>query len=112
MEWQPFTRIVTDDTITRRLRFLVTFDIESTDHGARVTKTHGPLRGPMVDKILFTVYIFLFGKNAVRKGMGKLRQLMEDDIAAGRVSDHVGKNIDDEVVASAALEALQSTTTD
>ena len=112
LEWQPFTRIVTDDTITRRLRFLVTFDIESTDHGARVTKTHGPLRGPMVDKILFTVYIFLFGKNAVRKGMGKLRQLMEDDIAAGRVSDHVGKNIDDEVVASAALEALQSTTTD
>jgi hypothetical protein len=41
--------------------------------------------------------------------MGKLRELMEDDIAAGRVADHSQVSVDDDLVASAAKDALQAT---
>ena len=111
LEWQPFTRIVTENAPTRRTRFLSTFDIEPTDKGTRVTMTWGPPRGPIVERVVGIASFFLYDKPAARRGMRKLKQLMEDDIVAGRVSDHVERMVDDKVVASAVGEALQSTTT-
>jgi uncharacterized protein YndB with AHSA1/START domain len=112
LEWQPFTRIVTDNSPTRRLRFMTTFDLEPTDKGTRVTMTYFPLRGPVVDRIVGMLIVLLTVKRSARKGMRKLRQLMEDDIVAGRILDHDENMVDDRAVALAAREALQSTPSD
>ncbi len=108
LEWQPFTRIVTDNAPTRRLRFMATFDLEPTDKGTRVTMTYFPLRGPVVDRIVGMLIVLLFERRSARKGMRKLRQLMEDDVVAGRILDHDENMVDDQAVALAAVEALHS----
>ena len=112
LEWQPFTRIVTDNAPAWSVRFLATYDIEPTDNGTRVTMTNGPLRGPLWQRIVGAVINALGEKRAVTKGMRRFRQLMEDDIAAGQVSDHDENVIDADAISSAAGAALQSITTD
>jgi uncharacterized protein YndB with AHSA1/START domain len=112
LEWQPFTRIVTEVKPTRRIRFLATFDIEPAGDGTRVTMTYGPPRGPTVDRIVGGVIFLLYDRRSVRKGMRKLRLLMEDDLAAGRVPEPVYKRVGDEVVTAAVGQALQLTPSD
>ncbi len=86
LEWQPFSRIVTENTAIRSSRFLSIFEIEPAGTGTRVTMKYGPLRGPLIERLIGVPVFYLIAKSRIKEGMTKLRLLMEDDIAHGRVS--------------------------
>jgi uncharacterized protein YndB with AHSA1/START domain len=109
LEWEPFRRIVADMAPTKRTFLLSTIDLEPTEYGSRVTTTYSSLRGPVLMRAVGVAWISVIETRIARKGMGKLRELMEDDIAAGRVADHSQVSVDDDLVASAAKDALQAT---
>jgi uncharacterized protein YndB with AHSA1/START domain len=85
LEWQPFSRIVTDNTAARSSRFLCIFDIEPTETGTRVTMRYGPMRGPLIERAVGIPLFFLKYKRLAQQGMTKLRLMMEDDLANGQV---------------------------
>jgi len=112
LEWQPFARMVVDITPAPTLGLLSTIDLEPTDQGTQLTMTYSSLRGPAVGRVVGGAWISVIETRLARKGMRKLKELMEDDIASGLVSDHSQTAIDDDLVAAAAKQALQSVKTD
>ena len=111
LEWQPFSRIVTENTAARSSRFLAIFDLEPTGAGTRLTMKYGPLRGPLIERVIGSALFFLKYKPLAKEGMTKLRLLMEEDILNGRVSipEQVDVTADDrDAAAVSALTSLRS----
>ena len=86
IEWEPFTRIVTENTAARSSRFIAIFELEATDIGTRVTMKYAPLRGPFIERLIGSVLFPLKYKPAAQKGMGLLKTMIEDDLADGNVA--------------------------
>jgi uncharacterized protein YndB with AHSA1/START domain len=111
LEWQPFSRIVTENTAGRSSRFISIFELEPIATGSRVTMKWTPLQGPLLDKLIGFPLFFLKYKPLAHEGMAKLRQLIEEDIANGRVSipESVDvTNADRDAAADAALTGLSN----
>lgn len=106
LEWQPFSRIVTENTAARSSRFISIFELEPTETGTRVTMKYTPLRGPLIEKIVGFFIFFLKQKSLSQAGMAKLRRLIEEDIAEGRVSTTQPVEVSSDVRDSAADDAL------
>ena len=106
LEWQPFDRVVTVNAPTKRMTFVAVFDFEPIDGGTRVSVTWGNAQGPKWQLIASLPWVKLVTTRIARKGMTKLRQLMENDIAEGRVVVTEKTEVSDELRSSAAAEAL------
>lgn len=106
MEWQPFSRIVTENTAMRSSRFVCIFELEPTETGTRVTMKYTPLRGPLIDRALGVPVFFLKIKRLTQQGMAELRRMIEDDLAAGRVFAPEQVDISDDVKEAAARAAM------
>jgi uncharacterized protein YndB with AHSA1/START domain len=108
LEWQPFSRIVTENTALKRSRFLSVFEIQSIGTGTRVTLKYTPLQGPLIERMLGVPIFFLKIKGQIRQGMVNLRELIDEDIAAGRVARVEHPTVDDKSRHAAIAAALES----
>lgn len=110
LEWQPFSRIVTENTALRSSRFLCIFEFEPIETGTRVTMKYGPLMGPLVERLIGVPLFLLRIKPQVKEGMTSLRTLMEEDIAEGRVSRPKAIDLSDKGLDAAVVAALTAAT--
>jgi hypothetical protein len=111
LEWQPFSRIVTENTALKRSRFLSVFEIEPIDTGARVTLKYTPLDGPLIERIVGIPIFFFKIKRQVEDGMANLRELMEEDIAAGLATRFERQTVDEksrDIAIATALTGSES----
>lgn len=111
LEWRPFSRIVTENTAARSSRFLAIFDSEPTDTGTRITMKYGPLRGPLIERVVGFILFSLKYRRRAEQGMTMLRRMIEDDLAKGRVSVPGQRPVGDDArnaAADAALADLQN----
>ncbi len=111
LEWQPFSRIVTENTALKRSRFLSVFDIQPIETGARVTLKYTPLQGSVIERIIGVPIFFFKIKGQIEEGMANLRKLMEGDIVAGLVESVERRTVDEEsreVAIAAALSEPNS----
>lgn len=106
LEWQPFDRVVTVNAPTKKMTFVAVFDFEPIEGGTRVTVTWGNAQGPKWQLIAGLPWIRLVETRIARKGMASLRQLMEADIAEGRVVVTEKTEVSDELRDKAASVAL------
>lgn len=106
LEWQPFSRIVTENTALKRSRFLSVFDIEPIETGARVTLRYTPLQGSVIERIIGVPIFFFKIKGQIEEGMANLRKLMEEDIAAGLVKKVERQTVNEKSRDAAIGEAL------
>jgi uncharacterized protein YndB with AHSA1/START domain len=106
LEWHPFTRIVFKNPLTKRSSFIATMNLESTDAGTRVELIYGKLNGPKPELLILRMIWNLWVKRQASAGLPRLRQLIEEDITAGRVvvPDSVGLTQAD--IDAAAMQAL------
>ncbi len=86
LEWEPFTRIVTENTAARSSRFIAIFELDTTDIGTRVTMKYAPLRGPLSERLIGSVLFPIKYKPLAQKGMSLLKALIEEDLANGYVA--------------------------
>lgn len=86
LEWEPFTRIVTENTAARSSRFIAIFELEATAIGTRVTMKYAPLRGPLIERLIGRVLFPLRYKPLAQKGMGLLKTMIEEDLADGHLT--------------------------
>ena len=107
LEWRPFTRMVTQNTLTKKTSFIATFELEPTDDGTRVVMKYRRPQGPRIESVVLSVLWALIYKRREGRGMGKLRELIEEDIAEGRVVVPMeAAMVSDEIRDAAASEAL------
>ena len=78
LEWEPFSRIVTENTAARSSRFIAVFELEATEKGTRVTMKYAPLRGPLIERLIGSVLFALKYKPLAQKGMSLLKEMIED----------------------------------
>ena len=86
LEWQPFSRIVTENTAARSSRFLSIIDIEPIQTGSRVTMKWAPPRGPLIERGVGLVLFLFKTRRHTQEGLTKMRLLIEKDIANGTIS--------------------------
>ncbi len=86
LEWQPFSRIVSENTAAKTSRFLCIIELEPSKLGTHVSLKYGVLRGPLREKIVAMPRFFIKIKPRVQEGMTQLRQLIDEDIANGLIS--------------------------
>jgi uncharacterized protein YndB with AHSA1/START domain len=106
LEWQPFSRIVTDNTATSRSNLLVVFELEPISTGTRLTMLTLPLRGPWIERLVGGWVLKFKVKKVAFEGMLRLKDLIEEDIASGRVSVPEAVTPSESDVASAAMQAM------
>jgi len=106
LEWEPFTRIVTENTAARSSRFIAIFELEATDIGTRVTMKYAPLRGPLIERLIGSVLFPLRYKPLAQKGMGLLKTMIEDDLADGNVAVPQTRKLTPDQIQEAASAAL------
>ncbi len=107
LEWQPFSRIVTENTALKRSRFFSVFEIEPIETGTRVTLRYTPIQGPLIERIVGIPIFILRIKGQIKEGMANLRKLMEEDIAAGLVAKVERQTVDEKSRDSAIAAALK-----
>ena len=109
LEWQPFSKIITDNTATSNSSFLAVFELEPISNGTRLTVLYLPLRGPWIERVVGRLLFRFKFKQIGAEGMLKLKDLIEEDLASGKVSvpETVAPSEND--VASAAMQALPTT---
>ena len=108
LEWEPFSRIVTENTAARSSRFIAVFELEATEKGTRVTMKYAPLRGPLIERLIGSVLFALKYKPLAQKGMSLLKEMIEEDLADGHLTvPQSTKPTPDQIqeAASAALPA-------
>jgi uncharacterized protein YndB with AHSA1/START domain len=106
LEWQPFSRIVSRNTAARSSQFLCIIELDATEVGTRVTMKYGPLRGPLIDKVISLPRFLFTIKPRIREGMRDLRLVMEEDIAKGRVPIPESAEVTSDDVDTAITAAL------
>jgi hypothetical protein len=106
LEWRPFSRIVSENTAARSSRFLCIIDVEPVETGTRVTMKYGPLRGPLIEKLIGIPRFLVVIRPRTRQGMRDLRLMMEDDIATGRVPSPETVEVSNDERDAAAAAAL------
>ena len=85
LEWQPFSRVVFRTPVAKRSYFLGVTDLEPSTFGTHVTLTYGRAHGPWYELVVGFVMWILFIKRREGRGLPKLRELIEEDLAEGRV---------------------------
>ena len=108
LEWEPFSRIVTENTAARSSRFIAVFELEATEKGTQVTMKYAPLRGPLIERLIGSVLFGLKYKPLAQKGMSLLKEMIEEDLADGHLTvPQSTKPTPDQIqeAASAALPA-------
>jgi Protein of unknown function (DUF2652)/Activator of Hsp90 ATPase homolog 1-like protein len=108
LEWHAFTRIVFKNPMTKRSSFIATMNLESTDTGTRVTLIYGKLDGPKPELLILRAFWNLWIKRRAGVGLPLLRQLIEVDIAAGRVVAPDSASFSTDEIEAAARQALAS----
>ena len=108
LEWEPFSRIVTENTAARSSRFIAIFELEAIEPGTRVTMRYAPLRGPLVERLIGSILFPLKYKPLAQKGMSLLGALIEEDLEEGRVSVPRTRQPTLDQIQEAASEALLS----
>jgi uncharacterized protein YndB with AHSA1/START domain len=108
LEWVPFSRIVADATAGPSSHFFIIFEIERTADGSQVTMIYTPLRGPLIERAIGRLIFPFKWKPLAKEGMGKLRDLIEKDIAEERVSAPESSSLSVAEIEAAANQALST----
>ena len=106
VDWQPFEQYTAETTFLGATT-LETIRLTPTAKGTNVTIAFGKAKGGLVPRVIGDLSFFLFlVPRGVKKGLRTLRDLIEDDIAAGRVIQSEPADIASEEIEHAVAESL------
>ena len=106
VDWQPFEQYTAESTFLGATQ-LETIRLTPSETGTKVTVSFGKSRGKLVPRVVNDLAFFLFlGPRGVKRGLRRLRDLIEEDIAAGRVAQPNPADIASEEIEQAVAESL------
>ena len=108
VDWQPFEQYTTEMPGWGGVSSRCTIRLSRTEKGTRAQLLFGRSRGHLVLRIIDDLFTRLHAPRTITRGLGTVRQAIEEATAAGAIGPHLAAEIPPERIEEAVAESLPS----